>query len=386
MKRLRASVLPNVLVALLLFAGPVAGQEEEGSRFRDPLDGKFDMSAHLASAAGFLPIVSPITEPAVNYGGIAVLAFLHRPKGWTLQGARDAFERGERQPPPSVSMVAGGYTFNDSWMVGGGHLGIWRGDRLRYGGFGGYGAFNLALTGDRPDGTPADAEYSITGWIIVQSLRWRLAGSPWFLGFRGSLSESEVAARADPIDDLEIPEQEARNGALGVTVGFDTRDNIFTPNRGFDGSVEIRRYDDVFFGDFEYWEGTAQLKAFFEVGPGSLGFRGKGMRSGEGVPFWALPAVGMRGVPARQYLGPGMVQGEAEYRWDLDRRWSLVGFGGVGWTGGELLEEDISRVIGAGGIGGRYLLARAFGVRAGIDLAWGPDGGAFYITVGSAFR
>jgi hypothetical protein len=81
-----------------------------------------------------------------------------------------------------------------------------------------------------------------------------------------------------------------------------------------------------------------------------------------------------------------MVQGEAEYRWDLDRRWSLVGFGGVGWTGGELLEEDISRVIGAGGIGGRYLLARAFGVRAGIDLAWGPDGGAFYITVGSAFR
>ncbi|HSM04174.1 MAG TPA: hypothetical protein VK858_06120 [Longimicrobiales bacterium] len=91
-------------------------------------------------------------------------------------------------------------------------------------------------------------------------------------------------------------------------------------------------------------------------------------------------------MPARQYVGAWVFQTEAELRWDLTRRWSVVGFGGAGWTDSEAAGEDRARAVGVGGAGFRYLLARAFGVRAGADLAWGPDGGAFYLTVGSAFR
>lgn len=57
-----------------------------------------------------------------------------------------------------------------------------------------------------------------------------------------------------------------------------SRDNIFTANRGLRGTLEARRYDDAFLGDYGYWEGSASVVAFAPVGPGALGFRGKGMR------------------------------------------------------------------------------------------------------------
>ena len=37
------------------------------------------------------------------------------------------------------------------------------------------------------------------------------------------------------------------------------------------------------------------------------------------------------------------------------------------------------------GAGFRYLLARLFGIRAGIDVARGPEDWALYIVVGSAW-
>ena len=239
---------------------------------------------------------------------------------------------------------------------------------------------------ETPGGRPVTAEYALEGWFLLQALQWRLGESPWLVGIRGSLAGTEVSLAALAPGGERPFREEARNGALGATLTWDTRDNIFSPNRGVRGTVELRRYDEALLGDYDYWEGSGSLVAFVVLGPGSLGFRGEAMASGDDAPFWALPAVGMRGVPSRQYSGREMLQGEAEYRWDLDRRWSLVAFGGLGWTGGEILDVDRSRTVSAGGLGARYLLARAFGLRGGIDLAWGPDGGAFYITVGSAFR
>jgi len=40
-----------------------------GSRFIDPADGQFDLSAILEHPHGFLPVPIVVTEPAVGYGG-----------------------------------------------------------------------------------------------------------------------------------------------------------------------------------------------------------------------------------------------------------------------------------------------------------------------------
>jgi len=117
-----------------------------------------------------------------------------------------------------------------------------------------------------------------------------------------------------------------------------------------------------------------------------LGLRGEASEVGDEAPFWSLPAVGMRGVPAQRYMGSSEAQGEAELRWDFTPRWSVVGFGGVGWTRNTVRDESASNTVGAGGAGIRYLVARAFGLRGGLDFAYGPEGAAFYVTMGSAWR
>jgi hypothetical protein len=79
------------------------------------------------------------------------------------------------------------------------------------------------------------------------------------------------------------------------------------------------------------------------------------------------------------------VQAEAELRWDITRRWTLVGFGGVGRVGDspdDLLDTDNHA---AGGAGFRYLVAREYGLRMGLDVARSEEDWTVYVTVGTGW-
>jgi hypothetical protein len=93
----------------------------------------------------------------------------------------------------------------------------------------------------------------------------------------------------------------------------------------------------------------------------------------------------LRGIPAMRYQGERTALLEVEARWNLDGRWSLVGFAGAGRAAnaGDLGSAP-TRVTK--GVGFRYLLARALGLHGGVDVARGPEENAFYITVGSSWR
>jgi hypothetical protein len=114
-----------------------------------------------------------------------------------------------------------------------------------------------------------------------------------------------------------------------------------------------------------------------------LGVRGEGAASLGDAPFYVKPFIYQRGVPAMRYLGEEMAQIETELRWQFWKRFSLVGFGGAGWTWAE--SDDRSDHVSAGGAGFRYELARKHGLHLGADFATGPAGGVFYIQFGSAW-
>jgi hypothetical protein len=101
------------------------------------------------------------------------------------------------------------------------------------------------------------------------------------------------------------------------------------------------------------------------------------------APFYMLPFVSMRGIPAVRYQGRSTALVETEWRWDFTNRWSVVGFGG----GGKAMQEDESFNSAAwhfaGGVGSRYLIARKLNIRGGIDVARGPETWAYYIVLGS---
>ena len=70
-------------------------------------------------------------------------------------------------------------------------------------------------------------------------------------------------------------------------------------------------------------------------------------------------------------------------RFDIKTRWSLVTFGGTGKAFDNWNSFGDAKWVFNYGAGGRYLLARKFKLRVGIDLAHGPDTWAYYIVFGS---
>jgi hypothetical protein len=91
----------------------------------------------------------------------------------------------------------------------------------------------------------------------------------------------------------------------------------------------------------------------------------------------------MRGIPVMRYQGSNTVLSETEWRWDFSYRHSLVGFGGAAKAiaDGDSFQDSSWRV--SGGAGYRYLLARKLKLRAGIDIARGPEDWAYYIVFGA---
>jgi len=57
-----------VLIAILLTSIDTLEAQSKKGTFRDSIDNAFDISKFLLELHGFLPIISPITEPAVGYG------------------------------------------------------------------------------------------------------------------------------------------------------------------------------------------------------------------------------------------------------------------------------------------------------------------------------
>ena len=100
------------------------------------------------------------------------------------------------------------------------------------------------------------------------------------------------------------------------------------------------------------------------------------------VPFYELPFISLRGIPALRYQNENVYTVETEWRWNFLKRWSVVGFVGAG----EALKDygDIFQDIKvSGGTGFRYFLAKQYGLHAGIDIARGPEIWAWNLTIGS---
>jgi len=87
---------------------------------------------------GLLPIPSPITEPAVGFGGaIATVYFIPKKKTDSLK-----FQM------PDIIGIAGGLTENSTWFFGAGYVGFWKNDNIRYRGVVGYGDIKLKYYGN----------------------------------------------------------------------------------------------------------------------------------------------------------------------------------------------------------------------------------------------
>jgi len=350
-----------------------------GDTFIDPSDGNLDMSNWLLEQDGLLPVPIIITEPAIGYGGGLALVYFHDKVG------------SRKGSPPSVSAFAGAATENGTWFVGGGHLGIWKNDTIRYTGGLGTGLVKMdyyGRSGNQGKWQSAGVRFETKAVFFMQELQFRLYESKFFAGLGYSLADTENSFdrnTEDLIQNIQGTEFDSRSAAINLMLTYDGRDNIFTPSNGLASEMKVMFFDETWGSDDTYQKYLASMLYYNSLTENLvLGMRGDGKIIDGDAPFYAYPFIDMRGVKAMQYQGDMTLLGEVELRWSFTPRWALVGFGGAGkaFNDGERADSD---VILSKGLGIRYLIASKLGLQMGIDVAQGPDDTAIYLQFGSSW-
>ncbi|MCD6543712.1 MAG: BamA/TamA family outer membrane protein [Flavobacteriaceae bacterium] len=342
--------------------------QEKPKMFRDSLDNAFDISTFILGNNGILPLVIPITEPAVGFGAVAGGAYFLKKK-----------KPGQKE---DIIALMGGLTTNGTWLVGGAYMGFWNKDKVRYRGVIGYG--DMTLNFYDPKGE--SFEFNMQAFMFLQQANFRIGNSDFFLGGKYQLSVINIPIFAgnefiDPID-LEL-----RNSGVSLIAEYDNLNNTFSPTDGlrvhlsYDQNFELlgstknwgklNFFTHWYFPVNEKWIPALRLESSLATGD---------------TPFYALPFVALRGIPALRYQGDLTFLAETEQLYNITPRWGLLGFTGIGTAIKSLDNSNLKNdVVWNAGGGFRYLLARKLGLKMGMDIARGPEDWAFYITVGTGW-
>ncbi|MCU0387948.1 MAG: hypothetical protein MUE71_05025 [Chitinophagaceae bacterium] len=343
---------------------------------KDTLDGKLDLSRFLIDMKGFVPVPLIITEPALGgFGGLMAFTFLSPKKVDPKYG----------YVPPDITAIAGMYTANNSWLLGGGRIGSLPKAGVKYRAFAGYGSINLDFYREIAEGTDQKFSFNIKALPIYLSVSKKVSKSDIYLGTEYIYSSTTLKPEFDEnLPDL-FPDKEldSKIGSLGFFADWDKRNNFFTPDKGFRINTVYAIDDDWTGSDYNYQKLTGFVNWFLPVKNNWIsGLRIDAQHVFDRPPFYLLPFINLRGVPLARYQGFTTVLAETEQRYDFSRRWSGVAFAGMGKAMMENQSFGDADLIYNYGAGFRYLVARAFGIRAGIDVAGGPDSFGWYIVFG----
>jgi outer membrane protein assembly factor BamA len=356
-----------VLVLGLCASAASAG---DGPKFLSPDDGWVDLGDFLDKPYGFVPLIVPITEPAIGFGAGAGLVFIDRT---TLS---------ENNHRPNMALVGGALTTRGTWAGAGGYTGSYLDGKLRVMGGLAFAGVNLDWygLGDGPAQTdPLQYTIDVTGYGV--GVAYQLGNSPFFVGLMQGVAATSVSARGANFDEKQLGDTIL--SVLRPSLQVDTRDSVFTPAGGFFAEVSLT-------GFFEGFRTSGRVDVVGIVYVPLLERLTLGVRTDFGTvlgdpPFYLSPFVQLRGAPIMRYAGQQMADMELEFRWQFWKRLSLVAFGGFGGTLSTTDYVTTAKVVFAGGGGVRYELSRRHNLHMGIDVAGSAAGPAFYLVFGSAW-
>ena len=335
-----------------------------------------------------LPIPIFITEPAIGEGFGLALAYFHRKKDEpgehsiasmnSLGGASK-----EQAPPPTVTGVMGAYTNNETRAVGIGHMNSFKDDHIRFTGVAALADVNSTFyLLDHP------LKFNLEGSIVYSDIRFRFGDSKWFWGMGLSYLDASTAFLVELPEDapVDLLRSDISNTGLSAKIAWDSRDNTSMPNTGRLFDLALWRYDEAIGGDSDYWDVRMKLLSFHQLHEKFvLGLRLDFAGIDGNAPFFAIPWVSLRGIPAMRYQGDRVGVFEVEGRYNIAPRWALLGFAGLGSVSSKKPAIDTEQSIYSYGLGGRYQIFEAQNIWVGIDIARGPEDTNWYIQVGHAW-
>jgi hypothetical protein len=276
-----------------------------------------------------------------------------------------------------------------------GHRRTWAQDTVRYLGGIGYGDFNMtfypqsALPGLDGVFNGQGLDFEITGGGMLNHLQYRIIDAPLFVGVKQLYFVTDQKITNSPVADKLL--QTLTNTAptisgVGLTLEWDNRNNFFSPTQGYNYKAEFLWYNDAIGSDYEYEQLDVEGINYWELTDDwSLALRGhyKSLYTDERfLPPASYPDIELRGVARNRYQGDETLSVESQLTYQWSPRWSTNVFGGFGYasTNTSLFENDAEYAYG---VGFRYLIARRYGLQAGMDFAFSDEDNAVYFQVGS---
>jgi hypothetical protein len=376
--------IKNVYITLVFSIccmAAVNAQDKPHISIKDSLDGAFDMSDYLIYANGFIVVPVPITEPALGgIGGAIVPVFLKKREPYL-----DSKTGKKRRINPDITGGIGLYTANNSWMAGGFRSGTLAKQAITYRVFAGYGSLNVSLYETLPVVGEKEYEFHFNMVPFYLQVLKQFRNEKWSLGPQYLFLKNEVSLPNATLPDfVKKDEVKSITSQLGLALQFDNRDNIFTPDKGIRIQTDFFCSDNIFGSDYDAWRVNYSAIGFIPITKNFIGgLRLEGSDTFGDTPFFLKPSINLRGIPGGRYQADNTMETEAEFRWDAYRRWSAVFYGGAGVAFNDLDSMFDDPVRLTYGTGFRYLLARKFKLRMGVDVAKGPESWAYYIVFGS---
>ncbi|MCV9386295.1 BamA/TamA family outer membrane protein [Reichenbachiella ulvae] len=361
-----------------------SGKSEKSKKisFRHPEDGALDLSEFLVSPVGFFPVPIIITEPAVGYGGGAALIFFHPQK-----------KKYSKPVPPNISGAIGLATQNKTWLAGGFHSHVFGEDRVRTLSVIAKPNVRIKYYGNNSE---ILSEFPITlkldSWLFMQRALVRLGSSNWFAGASYIYFYSKVGVQLDREIPIISPILERLQGnsvisSIKPRINFDNRNNTISPTNGFNTGAIFNINAKWLGADEDYYSMNEYLLAYYPVSEKLFSsYRFDASQLIGDAPLYAYPFVDLRGIPALRYQSNNTAIIETEWRYELFRRWSVMGFTGAGKAYQSL--ENFNDIDWAYtfGTGARYNIAKALGLQTGVDFAWGNGKDfTFYIVAGTSW-
>jgi hypothetical protein len=353
---------------------------------KDSVDHAFDLSDFIIDANGFVPIPLFITDRALGGFGAALIPVFIKKRPAYIDSVNGKIIRTSVAPDITGGLAA--YTANNTWAVGAFRSGNFIKSRIKYRVGALYAHVNMSFYKEFSQLGEKELKLTLNTIPVLLQAAKRIGISYWFAGLKYMFLHTDISYSGDTIlsDLAKSYEFSSVISQLGTLIDYDSRDNVFTPDKGIKFHTEFNWSDNILGSDFDFWRINYYSFIYHPFGQRLIaGLRLDGQQNIGDAPFFMLPYIDMRGIPAFRYQGEADVLSELELRYDFVKRWSGVAFGGAGKAFDDWKQFGSSdwRLTYGGGF--RYLMARKFKLRAGVDIARGAGYWSYYIVFGSSW-
>ncbi len=219
----------------------------------------------------------------------------------------------------------------------------------------------------------------------------KLAGD-LFAGLRYRYENRAILETA-PGRALDLGEVLGTNGGalsgLGVTVSYDSRDNLDAPAKGAYAYLAVRQNFRAIGSDYKFTEVDIDLRKYVGLGPTVLAMQLLGSANAGDAPFYALSTIGgrkaLRGISNGRFRDTYLTQGQVDWRFPIWGPWSGATFFGAGEVMHTIPDWSPKGLHPAGGAGIRYAIVPSERLRIRLDFAYAESGLAYYLDISEAF-